>query len=473
MMGRLFWKIFLWFWAAMLLVGGGVAWGVSVVYEQLVAEEIAPPFVEGIADARAERVAAILAYGGRKEALRYLHHYDRHPFPMLVLNPQGEDILGHPVLEEVARYATDPGLRETQPRSGLADVTMPDGVRLLVVAPLPRTMAEFREMERWREISHRERAPDPTTPMIQTLQVLTAIAISALVCFWLAWYLAKPIKQLSQATRRLSEGDLSVRVSPDLSHRQDEIAALGREFDHMAERLQSLLDAKKRLLVDVSHELRSPLARMQVASALAQRQAPEASAEFDRIDREIERLGSLIDQVLDVARQNEKDAAIPMDDEVKLHQLLQEIVADTDFEARANARGVHLLACPKLTLQGSEELLRRAVENVVRNAIRHTPPGTTVEVTLTHAPTHATIEVCDAGPGVPQAMMEHIFDPFVRVGEARDREGGGYGLGLAIAQQAMSRHGGTIKAENRSAGGLSVFLDLPLPLKGTTGTTQG
>jgi len=110
---------------------------------------------------------------------------------------------------------------------------------------------------------------------------------------------------------------------------------------------------------------------------------------------------------------------------------------------------------------------------VVRNAIRHTPPGTTVEVTLTHAPTHATIEVCDAGPGVPQAMMEHIFDPFVRVGEARDREGGGYGLGLAIAQQAMSRHGGTIKAENRSAGGLSVFLDLPLPLKGTTGTTQG
>ncbi len=298
------------------------------------------------------------------------------------------------------------------------------------------------------------------TPRARFFRFLAAILTVGVVCYGLARYLTKPIVALRAATQRLASGDLSARVSE--TSRQDELADLGRDFNRMAERIEALMKSQQRLVGDVSHELRSPLARLSVALELARLKAgTEAAPELDRIERETERLNELIGQLLTLAKMESGVSAPPMTN-VALNELIQEIVADAGFEAAARNRQVKLLRCDNCQTEGSPELLRRAIENVVRNAVRYTAEATAVEVTLERDGNQAVISVRDFGKGVPEASLSQLFEPFYRVADARDRQTGGIGLGLAITKSAIHLHGGQVSAVNAESGGLIITLTLPV-----------
>ncbi len=293
-------------------------------------------------------------------------------------------------------------------------------------------------------------------------RVLAVVLISGLVAFLLARYLTRPIRRLRLATRRLAGGDTKVRVAPEIGRGRDEVAALAREFDEMAERIDTLLEAQHRLLRDVSHELRSPLARLHVALELARRKAGEQAAPpLDRIERETERLSELIGEILTVTRL-ESDGAQVERAPVDVAALVSDVVEDAEFEASNRGRHVVLAGAADASVEGNREVLRRAVENVVRNAARLTDEGLTVEVAVTReGEARVQITVRDRGPGVPEGELEDIFRPFYRVGTARDRKGGGTGIGLAITDRAVRLHGGRVEAKNAEGGGLRVTIDLP------------
>jgi len=267
---------------------------------------------------------------------------------------------------------------------------------------------------------------------------------------------------------------LTARTGAGARRRRDEVADLGRDFDAMAERIEDLVLAQRRLLGDISHELRSPLSRLSMALALARRAVENKSDDseigtaLDRIKRETGRLNTLIEQLLQLVRLESGDAglaAAPLD----LEPLVREVVADADFEARGAGRSVTMLQGDSCHSSGSADLLRSAIENVVRNAARYTAPETAVEVHLICEESHAVIRVRDRGPGVPPETLGELFRPFYRVADARDRESGGVGLGLAITQRAVRSCGGTVTAHNAQSGGLLVEIRLPLraPQAGT------
>jgi len=291
---------------------------------------------------------------------------------------------------------------------------------------------------------------------------LAIFGMAGLLCFLLARYLTAPVGKLREATRRLANGDLSARVGAKLEKRRDELMELGQDFDAMAERIEGLMNAQKRLLSDISHELRSPLTRLSVALELArQRAGAEAMPMLNRIGHESERLNELIGQLLALSKL-ESQQSTTSNAPVHLTNLVREIVADADFEARSNQHSVQLLQADDAQLGGSSELLRRAIENVVRNAIRYTPEGSTVEVRLQRSSNEAVISVRDYGAGVPAESLQQLFQPFYRVADARDRQTGGIGLGLAITERAIKLHNGSVKAENAAGGGLLIEIRLPL-----------
>src|SRR5690606_29855913 len=238
------------------------------------------------------------------------------------------------------------------------------------------------------------------------------------------------------------------------------IAALGADFDRMASRVEELVRAQQRLLSDVSHELNSPLARLRVALELARQRAGDAAAgPLDRIEREAERLSVLIGEILTVSRLEHGDRTPAAT--VELDALVAEVARDADFEAKGKGRAVVASTIPA-SLRGDEEILRRAIENVVRNAIRFTPEGTEVSIAMGREGDLVLVRVRDRGPGVPDEALEDIFVPLYRVERDRDRKTGGTGLGLAIADRAVKLHGGTIRAENAPDGGLLVTMRLPV-----------
>jgi len=291
-------------------------------------------------------------------------------------------------------------------------------------------------------------------------RLLAVFLTAGIVCYGLARYLTAPVLRLREATHRLTQGDLSVRVGPTVGNRRDELAELGRDFDAMAERIETLLTAQQKLLSDVSHELRSPLARLNVALALArQRSGSDAFAALDRIESEAEQLNTLIGRVLSLAR-FESGAAEPERTRVDLSRLVEDIAADADFEARAKDCTVSVIAPVPCGVLGAESLLRSAIENVVRNAVRYTAKGTAVEVSLS-CDDDVVVTVRDHGPGVPEDQLEELFEPFYRIADSRDRGSGGTGLGLSITQRAVRVHGGSVKAMNAADGGLVVEIRLP------------
>ena len=294
------------------------------------------------------------------------------------------------------------------------------------------------------------------------VHLLAIILTGGLFCYWLARYLTSPVTKLRAATRELAKGNLSARVVPTLKGRRDELASLAADFDEMAEKIETLVNSQRRLLGDISHELRSPLARLNVALELArQRSGAEATTALERIQREAELLNEMIGQLLALTRL-ESGAEEVRKTEFDLSTLVREIVMDADFEARARKRSVKLESPERCLLVGNEQLLRRAIENVVRNAVQYTAEGTEVNVALACSEQSAVITVRDHGPGVPENALGEIFKPFYRVDEARDRDAGGVGLGLAIAERAVRLHGGTVDAANAAGGGLVVTMRLPV-----------
>jgi len=450
-MHRLYWKIFLSFWVALILFAGATIFATSQFLDRLRQEQqITSPF---------ERFRSYAADGQRiaqrdgVDGLRkWMATLDRTEIvPLFLVDRDGRDLLNRPVperlAERLAREANRPP-RFPGPEPRRIMISLPDGTEY-------RMVPDFQAVTLGRVLRR---------PRVIALPLVFAAVVSGLVCLLLARYLTAPIGRLRRATETYAAGDLNPRVAPTLGSRKDEIADLARAFDHMAQRLQGLMSSQRQLLSDVSHELRSPLARLQVALGLARQRADgRATAEFDRIERETELLNDLIGQLLSLSRL-ESGVMKPEREPVDIGEILSAVAADADFEARANNRRVEVDQVAPTVIQGDAALLHSAIENIVRNAVRYTAENTTVRLSLDRGGDRVkglTIRIRDYGPGVPADMLPRLFEPFVRVDDARERSRGGYGLGLAIAQKAIRLHGGEVTARNEPDGGLSVVITLP------------
>ena len=327
--------------------------------------------------------------------------------------------------------------------------TSESGVNYILVADLP----------------HPESGRSVANARTQLIGGAVALALSGLVCWGLVRYLTAPLITLRNATQKLAAGDLAARTGANRNGRRDEVGDLGRDFDIMAGRIESLIEGQRQLLGDISHELRSPLARLRMAGALGRRQIESGAAgteftpAFERITRETGRLDALIGQLLDLTRL--ENGGHGEFENVNVTELLQEIADDARFEAQTCNKRIELGRADEFSMQGERALLGSAIENVVRNALRHTPENSAVEIALETSANGAQICVRDFGAGVPAETLERIFEPFFRVEAARDRQSGGAGLGLAIVQRAINAHGGKVCARNAENGGLEVELELP------------
>ena len=281
------------------------------------------------------------------------------------------------------------------------------------------------------------------------------LGMFVLLCYALARQLTSPLRRMQKTIERFGRGDFTARVN---SRRADELGQLGRTVDQMAERIEGLLKSQRRLLQDISHELRSPLARLGVAVELGRGGDPDKA--FTRIEREADRLNMLVGELIQVTRA-EGDPAGLATEQVRLDELVQMIVSDVRIEAERHQIALDLDVC-EAEMEGNPELLRRAIENIVRNAIRYSPESGRVQVSLKQSGTLYRIAVRDFGAGVPDDALAHLFDPFYRVEKDRGRTSGGVGLGLAIAKRAVELHHGTMRASNQRPG-LLVEIELPAP----------
>jgi two-component system sensor histidine kinase CpxA len=296
---------------------------------------------------------------------------------------------------------------------------------------------------------------EPPGSWFLTPDHLFMLVAAVLLCYWLAIEVTKPVRALQKAVERFGRGDLGARVN---STRLDELGQLARTFDRMAGRIETLLAAERRLLLDISHELRSPLARLGVAVELA-RSGEDLDAALNRIQKESDRLNSLVGGLLQVTRA-EGDPNTLRRTPVRLDELLRQLVEDANLEAAARGCSIDYGRSEPVTVEGDPELLRRAMENVIRNAIRYSPRESEIKISLAHSGGHALVDVRDYGPGVPEEALPRLFDPFYRVESDRGRASGGIGLGLSIARRAIELHKGVIRARNASPG-LEVELQLP------------
>jgi two-component system sensor histidine kinase CpxA len=295
------------------------------------------------------------------------------------------------------------------------------------------------------------------------LQWGVALLVSGFICYLLTRYLTAPILRLREASQQLAAGDLSIRAAAGMERRHDELGDLVRDFNAMASRIEELVSRQRQLISDVSHELRSPLARLYVALDLGRERKGNDPA-FDHMEKDIGLLNEMIGRLLTVARLDTSAPPVPMTS-VNLTEIVSQIVRDADFESQERNGSVKLTAHEQFFVQGNAKLLQSAIENLVRNAISYTEAGTPVEVLLQSEhrlnASFARLTVRDHGPGVPESELVNIFQPFYRVSDARDRQSGGAGLGLAIAERVIRIHGGTIRAENAAPRGLQVEILLP------------
>jgi two-component system, OmpR family, sensor histidine kinase CpxA len=309
-------------------------------------------------------------------------------------------------------------------------------------------------------------------------QLPVAIVVCGATTFVLVLLLTRPIGRLRVAARKLAHGELATRVpKPDGEERLfggDEIQGLVHDFNYMADRLERLVGAQKTLLRDVSHELRSPLARLSVALELAREEAPAAMMEhLQRIEREAGRLNLLIGQLLRLSSMESTDAP-PSMEVFRLNGLLEDLLPDAEFEAQRRLCTIRVSNHCDCRVRGNPELVYRAIENIVRNAIRYTREQSVVELKVRCEEgamgSTVVLDVSDCGPGLPENELENIFRPFYRVDDARQRDTGGFGVGLAIADRAVRLHHGEVQAHNRPEGGLTVSLRLPCEKVGAAGS---
>lgn len=455
-MRSLYMKIFLWFWLATVLVGGTLVFSILETqseYTQALEEAndriVTPPYAERYVTIFEEQGKAALADSIARGKVVGAHGY--------LFGEDGREELGQSLpsdakaIVQVARGTDQAQIARTTTRRYVAQkVIGPSGSHYIFVVEVTLPFVRFFS----------------ATPHIQAFRLILAIFVGGVVCFWLARYITAPVEKLRAAARQLADGNLSSRVGSAGILRKDELGDLERDFDRMAERIESLMSSQQRLIQSISHELRSPLARLNVALGLARKRSGESVNDpLERIEREAGRLNELIGNLLTLARWESGAEPVNRDD-VELDALVREVAGDADFEARSQDRAVRVLALQPCAIAGVRDVLRSAIENVIRNAVNYTRKDSEVEVTLEHVhdsvQDSAVIRVRDHGDGVPGDALENIFKPFYRVADSRERSSGGTGLGLSIAAKAVLLHGGQVKAENSPTGGLLVELRFPL-----------
>jgi two-component system sensor histidine kinase CpxA len=471
-MRRLFYKIFLWFWLAIIVVSVTLVGLTASEHSRASEDEHWRNKYGPVVDLWAQREGEVLDRDGRDGLKQYLSRFVLDPgVHEYMFNASGAEILARSVPDRVVQIALQvASLSATDPQFFTAEriiaekIIGSNGHAYVVVVTYPQPSVLRRRLFEFlfADIVTRD-----------VLRLLVVVSVAGLFCFWLARQITNPIAKLRLATREIANERLKTRVDEQVLTRRDELADLGRDFDRMAQRLDLLVTAQRRLLADVSHTLRSPLARLSVALGLAREGVkPETARHLDRIELECDRLNRLIGQLLTIAR---VDSGIDIDQKkmIDLAALVEEVAADGDYEARGRNRAVHFAGSSSCMIKGSPELLRGAIENVVRNAVRHTPEHTTVEISVdsigADVGPRAAITVRDHGEGVPEDAIGEIFLPFRRVtGNSSEN---GTGLGLAITERAIRSHGGSVSAANAIGGGLIVRLELPaLSPSTTTGT---
>jgi two-component system sensor histidine kinase CpxA len=443
----LFWKIFISFMVAMTITSVGA---IYVTY-QIVSRPLTQTEFDG-RDGIIRDVSAALARGGERELKAWLFNNPRpaRGTVLLVTNERGDELLGRAMPRELrALLNFRPATRRPDRPSNFQGVqltpviTGPDGDEYrLLFARAPVTIFGILM---W--------------PGTSVAVLSIALLAAAVVSLALARYLSLPIVRLQKASRSLAAGALDTRVGAPVTRRGDEVGKLARDFDAMAEHIQALVTSKETLLRDVSHELRSPLARIRMALALAERRAGAASQpDLARIEREAERLDALVGQVMTLTRL--RTATAPRRDVVRLDTLVSSVIDDARFEYPDAT--VELATSGEISLRGDADGLKSAVENVVRNALIYGDRSKPIDVRLSKAGDMATIKVLDRGPGVPEAEIKRIFEPFYRTDKSRDHRQDGQGIGLAITSRVTELHGGKVTAANRAEGGLEISIELPL-----------
>lgn len=450
-MGRLFWKILLTFWFSLLLAAG-ITGGAVWLHQKNLHEMEQGIVVQPVSAISVEAAANTLKFGGLDALKGMLDEQNRNAperVRVYAVNDADAEVLGRSVSAETLAIARQGAAQKVKPPVSVS--ASRDGVNYVLFAPQSGQFPEF---------AGKSRLPPPHDS--SWLLIVAGIMTSFASSFFLAWYFAKPIRSLRLAFRALAKGDLHQRVTTAMGGRRDELADLGQDFDHMATQLQNLMDSQRRLLHDVSHELRSPLARLQVSIGLARQQPERFNETLDRIEHEAGRLDKLVGEVLTLSR---LESGVPqaMDEYLDILELLDAVVDDARFEANALHRRVafHSDIDDSLVIQGHGELLYRAIENVVRNAVHHTPTDTQVTLSVSREATQLRITVDDQGSGVPVEELETIFQAFQRSASGSQTRNG-YGLGLAIARRAIESHGGQIRALNRPEQGLRVEIMLPI-----------
>jgi len=441
-------KIFLWFTVATLATTAAV----FLITIATHSKTLGPSWMTGVLDQYTRSAVDIYEHGGKPRLAEYLDKIREASFlQSTLLDPQGRDILGRgipPGAEKVLAKAQATG--QTQFHIGLlwtgASVDeRPDGKYILVakvIFPYRFLLAGVLE----------------TTVLGWLLPALAGAAL----CLLLGRHIAKPIRALQGVAGRIADGDLSVRASPAIGARKDELADLAHDFDKMADRIQALLRKQQELLGDISHELRSPLTRLNVSLELVRRGKTDA---IERMQADLHRLDALIGQILTLTRLQTRDVQ-RAETPVNLQSILEGVAEDARFEVKEEGKSVVISRAEDCWLKGDPALLRSCIENVVRNAVHYTRPQTEVSLSLElvgngNGSDSARILIADRGDGVPPEALERIFEPFYRVTEAREHQTGGTGLGLSIAQRVVVVYGGSIRARNREGGGLEIEICLP------------
>jgi len=456
------------FWMAMALI---VVGSIAVTYA------VAARDYESLEWQRRPSVAIAASQVVERGGLTALQHWlaaNKNVIPdrdLFIVGPGGTDILGRRLSESAERRwefinrESQPGFEAPglEPR-GLGETRSPLNFRpsrqapqvigadgtIYTILSVPRRPSIFGAF---------------SLPGIPLAVLLIALTVSALASWWLAEHLSAPIRRIQAGARAVASEQLDVRVSAGLDGRRDELAVLARDFDAMADQLKATRSARTQLFRDISHELRSPLARMRVALGLARQPLADPAVQLDRLEREIERLDSLISHVLRLARLQGAESSLKRE-ALDIDEILQEVVQDANFEGELKNCTIRLQGSAHRQLLGNRELLHSAIENVLRNAVKYSPAGTSVEVGVSAPQSELQILVRDHGPGVPGGDLQRIFEPFYRVAESRDRDSGGEGIGLAITARVFEAHGGAATARNLAEGGLEVRLVLPLPPAG-------
>jgi len=436
----LFWKIFLTMWLSIVGFSATIGWLNDKLAREQWAEEPANTFSRGMIriTQRAQQALQMEGRKGLRDELLNIPRMTRSH--IYVVDDEDQELLGRGnALKQLVERRTVMDTVDFQDGAGnnYTIYTVNRTPPATLLAPGPQGTA---------------------------LRLVAAALISALISYFLARSLATPLEELRKASRKIAAGDLATRVSKTMPRRQDEIGQLAKDFDIMTSRLQAMQQANQRLMQDVSHELRSPLARLSVALEIARKKGVgEIGAEIDRITLESERLGTLVNDVLGLLR--ESSETMPrFDEDLDLSDLLSDLVEVVNYEVPEGKPGISWQATDPCEFHGDRELLWRAMENLLRNALRHTDPdrGVLLDLVVSKRKSSVRLEVRDFGGGVPEGELEKIFEPFYRVQESRDRGSGGHGLGLSIAANAVHMHGGSIQASNAEGGGLVVSISLPL-----------